>query len=58
MISVPCDQSGPIYDEDLANAVALGPVAVAMRVINNFKVYKGGLYTEQNCRNGNVRFFF
>ncbi|KAL5257141.1 hypothetical protein ACHWQZ_G012169 [Mnemiopsis leidyi] len=55
IVSVPYreHQRGPIYDEDLANAVALGPVAVAMRVINNFKVYKGGLYTEQNCRNGN-----
>lgn len=47
-------QAGPLYDQELANAVAIGPVAVAMRVINNFKVYRGGLYSEQNCKNGNV----
>eukprot|EP00116_Pleurobrachia_bachei_P001885 sb/3462147/ len=42
-------QNGPYYDQELAKAVAIGPVAVAMKAINDFKVYKGGVYTSKNC---------
>ena len=53
IIQVDYDENQPYgapYDEKLADAVAIGPVAAAMRMGNTFKVYKSGTYTEENCQ--------